>query len=78
MVRFGCTDNRRGEGRLTQHPCESKLGSGNAALFCDFTEAVYNLLVGFLCVRVQALSELICFVSFRGFALPGTSQAATQ
>src|SRR5450759_5222999 len=78
MMRVGCANNRRGDDWLAEQPGESKLRAGNATLFGDLTQAVHNLKVSIFGLGVQTLAELVRFVAFSVFALPGTSQAAAS
>src|ERR1039458_4885889 len=77
MMWLGCANNGRSH-RLAKQPGESKLRAGNATLFCDLTQAVHNFTVSLFRLRVQALSELVGFVAFCMFALPGTSEATAR
>src|ERR1017187_1597772 len=77
MVRFSCSDNRCGNPRLAQQPGQRKLGAGNATPFGNLPEAVHNFTVGCFSLQVHPLAELVRFIAFGGFALPGTGQATT-
>src|SRR5664280_1451423 len=71
MMRFSGSDNRCGDPRLAEQPGQRKLGAGNSTLFGNLPQVVHDFMVGLFRLQVHPLAELVCFIAFGGFALPG-------
>jgi hypothetical protein len=71
MMRLGCANNGRGDGRLAEQPGERNLRVWNATLSRDLSQPVHNFTVSFFGLRVHLLPELVGLVAFGAFTLPG-------
>src|ERR1039457_1803058 len=78
MMRSGCANNRRGDGRFAEQLCECKLRKRDATLARDLYQAVHNSAVTIFSLRVHLVAELVGLITFGAFTLPGARQAATR
>ena len=78
VVRFSGSDNRCADSRLAQQPGQRKLGAGNATSFGNLSQLLHNFAVGIFRLQVHPLAELVGFIAFGGFALPGAGQATAR
>src|ERR1019366_6329084 len=77
MVRLRSPDNWRRDCRLAEHPGKRYLSAGSATLLGDPPHAVDDCVVKLFGLRVHAFPELVGFIAFGAFGLPGAGQAAT-